>query len=101
APLADLCFTANAGRAHFSHRLSAIGANADELRRALAQAQASVVQGAHRPKLAFLFTGQGAQHPGMGRALYASSPVFRRALDACAEAATRMAPHLDRGLLDM
>jgi acyl transferase domain-containing protein len=101
APLADLCFTANAGRAHFSHRLVALGASAEELRRSLAGAQTAVVEGARRPKIAFLFTGQGAQHAGMGRALYDSAPVFRQALDACAEAATRVAPHLDRGLLEM
>ena len=32
-------------------------------------------------KLALLYAGQGSQHPGMGRAFYESSPLFRQAYD--------------------
>ena len=32
-------------------------------------------------KLAFLYAGQGRQHPGMGRAFYESSPLFRQVYD--------------------
>ena len=34
-------------------------------------------------QIAFLFAGQGAQYPGMGKALYAASPAARRVFDAC------------------
>jgi len=103
--LADLCFTANAGRAHFAHRLAVRGQNAaqmiDGLRAYLDGRESEALvsghnEGAARPRVAFLFTGQGAQHVGMGRALYEQQPVFRATMDAC-DAALR--PHMDRGLL--
>ncbi|NYT82354.1 amino acid adenylation domain-containing protein [Alcaligenaceae bacterium] len=36
------------------------------------------------PRIAFLFTGQGSQWPGMGKGLYEDDPVFRRVVDHCA-----------------
>lgn len=36
-----------------------------------------------RPRLAFLYTGHGAQYVGMGRGLFAAEPAFRQALEAC------------------
>ena len=32
-------------------------------------------------KTAFVFSGQGAQYPGMGKELYECSPAARRVLD--------------------
>ena len=45
-----------------------------------------------RPRVGFLFTGQGSQYPGMGRALHARSPGFQRIVER-AEAA--LAERLD------
>ena len=44
--------------------------------------------------VAFLFPGQGSQHVGMARRLYASEEVFRRQVDSCCEV---LEPHLGAG----
>ena len=36
-------------------------------------------------RVAFQFSGQGAQYAGMGGELYAGSKVFREAMDRCDE----------------
>ncbi|MBD9358028.1 type I polyketide synthase [Methylomonas albis] len=93
APL-DLCASAATGRNHFPYRLALSAASIAAFAEALAAfADANPVEGLFThplpattaPATAFLFTGQGAQYPGMGQRLYQTQPLFRQALDGCAE----------------
>jgi acyl transferase domain-containing protein/acyl carrier protein len=93
-PLADVCFTANTGRDHFPRRLLATGTSPEEIGERLAafregRSVPGLVVGepapGRGPGVAFVFSGQGSQYAGMGRALYETEPVFRSVLDRCSD----------------
>jgi acyl transferase domain-containing protein len=104
--LADVCFTANTGRSHFDHRLAVVVESRMQLQEQLgAFATTKETVGLvsekvsrKRPKIAFLFTGQGSQYLGMGRQLYETQPTFRQTLDRCAEI---LRPYLEIPLLEV
>jgi acyl transferase domain-containing protein/acyl carrier protein len=106
--LADAAFTTNTGRARFAERLAVVAATPAEavVRLSLLGADAPSANPIARgraaagdpPRVAFLFTGQGAQYVGMGRQLYQTEPVFRAALDRCADL---LQPYLERPLLEV
>ena len=103
----DVCFTANAGRSHFAHRVAVIGASTRAIADGLAkfrrgETHARVVSGAAGvvpPRLAFLFPGQGVQYAGMGRELYDAAPAFRDAFDRCAHAFDALLPQSIRSVI--
>ena len=105
--MADITFTANTGRSQLSQRLAVIGKTPAELSAGLAafvagQAQSALLVGnlatGSKPRVAFLFTGQGSQYSGMGRRLYETEPVFRQALEQCD---ALLHPHLGRSVLSV
>ncbi|WP_269749936.1 type I polyketide synthase [Polyangium fumosum] len=92
AGLDDIAYTASVRRAHHTHRLAVVGRGRDDLRTALeafarGERAAGLVRGearsGARPKLVFVYPGQGAQWLGMGRELFREEPVFRAAVEAC------------------
>jgi acyl transferase domain-containing protein/acyl carrier protein len=103
APL-DVGHSLAARRSRHPHRAAAIGGGREQLLAALdalaaGEPHAALVQGRARPgKLAFLFSGQGAQRAEMGRDLREAFPAFAGALEeACAE----LDRHLERPLADL
>jgi acyl transferase domain-containing protein/acyl carrier protein len=99
-PLADICATAFSGRSHFSHRLAIVASSREELHRKLVDGEGvrgTTATGAP-PRIAFLFTGQGAQWSGMGRQLFDGHPVFREVLERCD---ARLRNRLPRPLLSL
>lgn len=105
--LSDVAFSANAGRAHLSDRVALVVSSTEELRNSLdavaagetpANASRGRVVGSDRPKIAFLFTGQGSQYSGMARELFDVSKVFRQAVTRCDEL---FRPHLPESLVSV
>ncbi|GAA2997962.1 polyketide synthase [Actinokineospora diospyrosa] len=88
--LVDFAHTANAGRAEHRFRAAVLAGDRADLAtqlRAVGGGDRPVVRSSAKAPVAFLFTGQGSQYPGMARGLYDSEPVFRAALDECADLA--------------
>ncbi|MFK0150026.1 type I polyketide synthase [Streptomyces griseus] len=105
AGVEDIAASLTRTRSSFDHRAVVVGAREQLLDGLLAvrddeEESAAVVRGAVAPRgrTVFVFPGQGAQWAGMGRELLATSPVFARAIERCAEG---LAPHIDWSLTDV
>ncbi len=98
----DAAATLQVGRRPFEHRRMLVSSDLDDAVRALAERdprrlRTRTIEDEKR-EVAFLFSGQGAQYPGMGRGLYRSEPVFRDAVDRCCE---KLEPHLGLDLREL
>jgi len=84
--------TAAQGRDHHAVRAALLASSADEAiaglnALAMGEGADNVIRAQGKwidpPRVAFLFTGQGSQYPGMAQGLYTEYAPFREALDAC------------------
>ncbi|MBA3756722.1 MAG: type I polyketide synthase, partial [Nitrosomonas sp.] len=94
-PLADVAYTLQVGRKHFSYRAIALCCDHDDAVTVLKdqrddQFLTHRVHFENRP-ITFLFPGQGAQYVDMARDLYQNEPVFRREFERCLQL---LKPHL-------
>jgi non-ribosomal peptide synthase protein (TIGR01720 family) len=99
--LGDVAYTLQVGRARLPHRRSFVAATVADAARQLRAPEATAGDRAGArdgARVAFLFPGQGAQHPGMGADLYRNEPAFAAAMDECARI---LRPILGRDLLEL
>ncbi|MFG2648281.1 type I polyketide synthase [Streptomyces sp. NPDC048436] len=104
-PLAPLAWTSNQVKTALPHRFAVAARTTSELVRrlngAVADAEEFAALTGHpagAPQVAFLFTGQGAQFPGMTKPLYEDCAAYRRHLG---EADDALGPHLGRSVRDL
>lgn len=91
----DVCFSAGTRRTHHAHRAAFVGRNRQELVAALrsyadgGRPEAAIPPAGRvttPPRVVFVFPGQGAQWPGMGRTLLATNDVFAERMRECDKA---------------
>ncbi|HYP13362.1 MAG TPA: type I polyketide synthase, partial [Bryobacteraceae bacterium] len=99
----DAAYTAQVGRKAFRHRRCIVAADSTDFHSAWNTREAnrviSDVAETSQPSVVFLFAGGGAQHPGMGAALYRAEPVYRAAVDSCLAALRQYCNHDIRSVL--
>jgi len=105
--LEDICYSVNTGRAGMNSRLSLVTSSKDDLLEKLkmfssGEDSADISTGSiklnYKPKVAFLFPGQGAQYIGMCKELYDTHPLFRNIINHCDEI---LRNYLEKPLLEV
>lgn len=90
-----ICCAARRQRSQFDYRDAAL---VDNREAAIDFLSTNSQHQARKPKIAFLFTGQGSQYSGMGKHLYDRQPIFRQELERCAQL---FQPYLDVSLIEL
>lgn len=86
APMRNLAASSLHSRASLKHRAAWVVPDQDTLLHRIDEYikdKTTLPQKLPAPRLAMLFTGQGAQYAGMAQALYEHQRVFRESLDEC------------------
>lgn len=98
--VADVAATLANGRTRYRHRGFVVASDAADAVARLRNSKRMVTGEdiGSTPPIAFLFSGQGSQYPGMGAGLYAADPTFRATVDECAEL---LAPQLGLDLREL
>jgi acyl transferase domain-containing protein len=107
SPLRDIAFTTALARTQLNQRLAIIGKDKEDVKQKLqAWREGRTPKGmAHgqifpkvKPRIAFVFTGQGSQYADMGHELYESEPRFAETINRIASI---MDPELGAPLLEV
>ncbi|KAL4946544.1 hypothetical protein BDV06DRAFT_218262 [Aspergillus oleicola] len=87
--LSNFAYTLSERYSPCLYRASIIGDSAPKLRRLLSP-NLKIYTASRQPIVGFVFTGQGAHWPGMGKELLHTYPVFRQSLERCADYMSRL-----------
>ncbi|KAK3386191.1 polyketide synthase [Podospora didyma] len=96
--LTDMAYTLGERRTHFPWRIGVAASSCDELAMSFNSSATIPIRASTTgvpPKLAFVFTGQGAQWPRMGQELMDTHPVFAATLKAAAACLERLGAPFD------
>ncbi|MDX1901291.1 MAG: SDR family NAD(P)-dependent oxidoreductase [Gammaproteobacteria bacterium] len=80
---ADMAYTTNIGREHFTYRAVINAHNIAEFQEKISKEQYIQGNGISDQPVCFLFTGQGSQYSGMAKNLYETNEIFRKELSHC------------------
>ncbi|KAL6874558.1 polyketide synthase [Trichoderma longibrachiatum] len=81
----DMAYTLGERRTHFQWRIAITASSCDELANALNGIGATPAVSSREPKVAFVYTGQGAQWATMGKELMESHPIFANTVRRCSD----------------
>lgn len=109
--LADVCFSANAGREHYPHRMAVVADSSEAMAAGLCGADdpgsergpwvlTGQVRNRPRTKVAFMLPAAGPGLVQTGRELYRTQPTFRGIVDHCSAVAEPLTGHSIATVLD-